>query len=115
METWEISASFWATSRFLRRSGPQADFCVVLGHKSLNKKFRETFRARWQDDRWAAEVASMAAFAAHHNYRMSMFACMARAHEARRKSCVQDFLHAKFASRGAWHGMEWHGVRLCAL
>jgi len=30
---------------------------------------------------------------------------MQRAHEARRKFRVQEILHAKFASRGAWHGM----------
>ena len=65
-------------------------------------------------DRWAAEVASMAAFGAHNN-RNIMNTCMQRAHEARRKFRVQDFLHAKFASRGAWHGMAWHGVRPCAI
>ena len=118
----ELIVSIAAASR----NGIRSKFVSILNlranHKYLktppDHKYKKVFGnvslARCEDDRWAAEVASMAAFAAH-NYRIIINAYIMRAHEARRKFCVQDFLHAKFASRGAWHGMEWNGVRACKV
>ena len=59
----------------------------------------QCFQTRCQDVRWESEVAKMAAFAAQTN-RNPPPACMQRAHAARRKFCVQEILHAEFASHG---------------
>ena len=67
--------------------------------KGANRKPDTIPHGRWRTElpKWRLSLPA--------SLRIPPFACIMRAHAARRKFCVQEILHAEFACHGAWHGM----------